>query len=892
MPNAITLSYETDEETSGAPEEETATPFDDDTSGFFDTLISGGGQLLSSILGGGGGAKPGGGIGESLGAIAGAGLGTLAGGAGASIGANIGKMAGGAVESLVRSQVAKKKPKKKPRTGKPQRKITKRERKILVDAEQMTKRTGDPMYVQEARLRVYRPAEYKRKRDAGMLLSQIMASEAELDALPEPPPKRPRLNLPALMASPQLNEPEAPYDDTASPDARPRPLQHVSASPMSAAQLEAMIRAVPLLRMHDPRLLRTLTAGGGAREVSGVDPTRGTYHALPGETPHGITKKLTGQTERTQELLAANPGKPESDPVWNIPPGWLHYAGDTGANLITARKYVVVKDDWPQKIATKLGAFPARSKWWSELKAANPHKPTQSGSGNWVSLFAGEEIGIPNEWPDHPLAIAINGAPVQPSTPGVPAPGKTTTLDPAVVPHTQALLASWALRNPGDCNPSDFGRNPMDLVSGFTPRTTQALASFQTWWNKKQPTRPLPTTGELDQATYNALIEENNASNAPVPWFETVPQGQTSTQQQQPSGNTTTNTSTTSGGTTTSSQGQPTQRPAWYPQDLPWPPPIPGMNTTSQQPSGGTSTSTTPSGNSTSSGGTSTSTNSSLPGLPAERPAWYPQDLPWPPPIPGLNTTSQQPSGGTSTSTTPSGNATNSGGTSTSTSSSLPGLPAERPTWYPQDLPWPPPIPGLNTASQQPSGGTSTSTTPSGNSTNSGGTSTSTSSSLPGLPAERPAWYPQDLPWPPSIPGMSTTSQQPSGGTTSSGNSGNTSTTNQQPTDPRFDDNLTAAEREEIYIVLDSVAIHPDTLDQLADTYEANGHPRTAKTLRARADALRILIAEGEIVAQQQGGSGNWPGSSGGSTGSTPTSGSSGGLLPVIAAIGAGLAFS
>ncbi|MDI1437092.1 hypothetical protein [Polyangium sorediatum] len=825
MPKAITLSYETDEETSGAPEEDTATPFDDDTGDFFDTLIGGGAQLLSSVLGGGGGggSKPsggGGGIGESIGAIAGAGLGTLAGGAGASIGANIGKMAGGAVESLVRSQVAKKKPPtKKPRSGKPQRKITRRERKILADAEQMTKRTGDPMYVQEARLRVYHPAEYKRKRDAGLLLSQIIADEPEPEALPEPPqPKRPRLNFGAVMASPQLNEPEVPYDDTASPDARPRPSQHVSASPMSAAQLEALVRAVPLLRMHDPRLLRTLTAGGGAREVSGVNATRGMYHALPGETPHGITKKLTGQTERTQELLAANPGKPESDPVWNIPPGWLHYAGDTGATLVTARKYVVLKDDWPQKIATKLGACPARVKWWSELKAANPHKPTQSGSGNWVSLFAGEEIGIPDVWPEHPLAVPINATPAQPSTPGVPAPGKTTTLDPSVVPHTQALLASWTLRNPSDCNPSDFGRNPMDLVSGFTPRTTQALASFQTWWNKKQPTRPLPTTGELDQATYSALIEENNASNALVPWFETVPQGQTSTQQQ-PSGNTTTNTSTTSGGSPTNSQGLPTERPAWYPQDLPWPPPIPGLNTTSQQPSGGTSTSTTPSG------------NSSLPTLPAERPAWYPQDLPWPP------------------------------------------------------------IPGLNTTSQQPSGGTSTSTTPSGNSTNSGGASTSTTSSLPTLPAERPAWYPQDLPWPP-IPGLNTTSQQPSGGTTSNGNSGNASTTNQQTTDPRFDDNLTAAEREEIYIVLDSVAIHPDTLDQLADTYEANGHPRTAKTLRARADALRFLIAEGEIVAQQQGGSGSWPGSSGGSTGSMTTSGSSGGLLPVIAVIGAGLAFS
>ncbi len=748
MPNAITLSYETDEETSGVPDEEGALPFEDDTGDFMSPLMGGGAQLLSSILGGGGGggAKPGGGggIGESLGMIAGAGLGTLAGGAGATLGANIGKMAGGAVENLVRTQVQKKP--KPARPGKPQRKLTKRERKLLADGEQMTIRTGDPMYAQEARLRVYRPAEYKRKRDAGMLLSQIMAVEPEPEALPEPPPpRRTRLNLGSLMDS----QPDARYDDTASPDTRPRPLQHVSASPMSAAQLEALVRTVPLLRMHDPRLLRTLTGGGGARDVSGVDPTTGTYHAVPGETPHGITKKLTGQTERTQELLAANPSKPESDPVWNIPPGWLHYSGETGQNLITVRKYVVIKDDWPQKIATKLGACPARVKWWSELKAANPHKATQSG-GNWVSLFPGEEIGIPDAWPEHPLAAPINAVPTQPSTPGVPAPGKTTTLDPAVVPHTQALLANWALRNPSDCNPSDFGRNPADLVSGFTPRTTQALASFQTWWNKKQPTRPLPTTGELDQTTYHALIEENNASNTPIPWFDTAPQEQTTSDQQAPR---TTDGTNTSSGTTTSQQ---------------------------------------------SSTGTTTTTSQSTP---ADRPAWYPKELPWPPQFPGTTTTSQQSSGGTTTTTT-----------------SPQTAPADRPTWYPKELPWPP------------------------------------------------------------FAGM----QSPQT---------NAPTTNAEGT-PQLDDNLSASEKAEILLVLDSV-YDPDQLDQLAGVYESQGHPQAAKTLRARADALRVLIAEGEAIAQEEGGSSGSGGWQYNPT-STPgtTSSGNGSLIPVIAIIGAGLAFS
>ncbi|TKC90543.1 hypothetical protein [Polyangium fumosum] len=787
MPNAITLSYETDEETSGAPEEEgaTATPFDD-TGDFFNTLISGGGQLLSSILGGG--SKPsggGGGIGESLGAIAGAGLGTLAGGAGASIGANLGKMAGGAMENLVRTQV-----KRKPKPGKPQRKLTKRERKILADGEQMTKRTGDPMYAQEARLRVYRPAEYKRKRDAGQLLSQIIADETEPEAQPEPARRRLRLDFGAMADTPRPKEPDARYDDTASPDTRPRPVQHVSASPMSAAQLEAMVRAVPLLRVHDPRLLRTLTGGGGARDVSGVDPTTGTYHAVPGETPHGITKKLTGQTERTQELLAANPGKPESDPAWNIPPGWLHYAGDTGANLITARKYVVMKDDWPQKIATKLGACPDRLKWWSELKAANPHKTTQSGSGNWVSLFAGEEIGIPDAWPEHPLAVPIHATPTQPSTPGVPGPGKTTTLDPAVVPHTQALLASWALRNPGDCNPSDFGRNPMDLVSGFTRRTTQALASFQTWWNKKQPTRPLPTTGELDQATYNALVEENNAAGTP---FDNA----------------------SSGGT--KADGQSTSEPKTAP-------------TTAGLPSGVSVQSSTKPGHVL----VVTPMGSfDLPATPGSKPGTVIIDVPL-----------------------------------------LGKYEIPAPTAQQQSTPPPPPPPppaapsaGLPAGvSVQPSTkpGHVLVVTPMG------------SVDLPATPGSKPGTVVVDVPLlgKYEIPAPQ---QSSSGGTTNSGNT---------TTGPQLDDNLTPDERDEIILVMES-EYNPDTLDQLADIYESQGHPLTAKALRERAQFYRALIAEGEFIAQQEGGSGN-----GSSTPSTSSSSSSGGLLPVIAIIGAGLAFS
>lgn len=120
----------------------------------------------------GGNGKSGQSIGEGIGALAGGALGTLAGGAGTGIGAALGKAAGGAVEKLVRSQTVRP-PKKSP--AKRMRQPTKRERKLLADAERMSKRTGEPRYLQEAQLRVYRPAEYKRRRDAGTLWSQNAA---------------------------------------------------------------------------------------------------------------------------------------------------------------------------------------------------------------------------------------------------------------------------------------------------------------------------------------------------------------------------------------------------------------------------------------------------------------------------------------------------------------------------------------------------------------------------------------------------------------------------------------------------------------------------------------------------------------------------------------------
>jgi hypothetical protein len=350
------------------------------------------------------------------------------------------------------------------------------------------------------------------------------------------------------------------YSETSGPpDDRPRPKKHVAIIPLQQGQLEGILRSIPVLQKLDKRLIRLLAGlGSKARDVSGVDPKRGILYAEPGETPTGIAKRLTGRSDRVNELFAANPGN--AGPVWQIPPGWLMYESDTGA-IMAMRRYTVLQNDTPYKIAQKHGAFSTRPKWWTELKQANPDKPTKDGGANWKSLYAGEEIGLPDVWfplgnsppPPAPLPVPVPSPspipvpvpqfpipspgqlpipqfpmpspgqlpipqfPLPPSGPGLPGPTQAGTQDPGVYLQAQALLALWARQNANSCIPSDYGANPTDFTGTATPRTTMALASFQAWWNRSRSSSPLRADGVLDEATYRALYSVTAAQIPTTP---------------------------------------------------------------------------------------------------------------------------------------------------------------------------------------------------------------------------------------------------------------------------------------------------------------------------------------------------------------------------------------
>ncbi|UQA58592.1 hypothetical protein [Polyangium aurulentum] len=87
----------------------------------------------------------------------------------------------------------------------------------------------------------------------------------------------------------------------------------------------------------------------------------------------------------------------------------------------------------------------------------------------------------------------------------------------------QLMLARWAKRHPSAINPADYGQ-PYDLSATMTPRTAFAIQSFQIWWNREHPLRLLRMDGNLDNDTLAAIKEaEQIESSMPYP-FPGAPQ--------------------------------------------------------------------------------------------------------------------------------------------------------------------------------------------------------------------------------------------------------------------------------------------------------------------------------------------------------------------------------
>jgi hypothetical protein len=88
-------------------------------------------------------------------------------------------------------------------------------------------------------------------------------------------------------------------------------------------------------------------------------------------------------------------------------------------------------------------------------------------------------------------------------------------MDPGVMLQSQGMLRFFSVQHPGACNPQDFGATAIDYTGTSTPRTVQAIQSFQLWWNQTHGSTPLRTDGTLDDATYKALYSTTVATLPP-----------------------------------------------------------------------------------------------------------------------------------------------------------------------------------------------------------------------------------------------------------------------------------------------------------------------------------------------------------------------------------------
>src|SRR5262245_26270563 len=135
------------------------------------------------------------GLGADLASLAGTGLGAAFGGpAGGAIGSKI----GGVVGQLGEAIAGLFKPKKKKK-----RTLTARDRKILAEGRALAERTGLSGYVDEAKMRVHKPAQYKRLKQAGKLFSQEVARRRPVQTRQAPPPQPPAVAAPKAKPIPK-----------------------------------------------------------------------------------------------------------------------------------------------------------------------------------------------------------------------------------------------------------------------------------------------------------------------------------------------------------------------------------------------------------------------------------------------------------------------------------------------------------------------------------------------------------------------------------------------------------------------------------------------------------------------------------------------------------------
>jgi hypothetical protein len=153
--------------------------------------------------------------------------------------------------------------------------------------------------------------------------------------------------------------------------------------------------------------------------------------------------------------------------------------------------------------------------------APDPAQPASNGSTPGYSQGVNYPIQNGDQTPgtSPPILGGTNGITDPGYSQGVNYPilngdqgGAGPTGGNATVRQAQLLLAAWAKAHPSDGG--DFGTNLADFNGLVSPRFTQGLARYQGWHNRQNLAPTLRSDGQLDQATYDALIQDTSGTLA------------------------------------------------------------------------------------------------------------------------------------------------------------------------------------------------------------------------------------------------------------------------------------------------------------------------------------------------------------------------------------------
>lgn len=261
---------------------------------------------------------------------------------------------------------------------------------------------------------------------------------------------------------------------------------------------------------------------------NGPLPGAPTYYwtTRAGDFPTKIAQAVTGSTSKWKELVAENVNGQGAQKT---------KAADGNFSTLYPGDVLTLPASWNLQSAAKMatGSLPI-----TVFQANTPGFPGPAGPagpagpfvlpGNFGGLFGGGGDplgpgGVPSfpgsNTPGTPVPIPVPGHPstIPGATPGTPAPpgalptpGGSDLLAPGVYLQACVMLAAWRAKG-GPCQPTDFGATPSDLTPTATPRSVQAIASYQ----RSRTSEGLRTDGVLDDATYQSLVRMTGGTLAP-----------------------------------------------------------------------------------------------------------------------------------------------------------------------------------------------------------------------------------------------------------------------------------------------------------------------------------------------------------------------------------------